>query len=259
MPRDATVRVLQLTDPHLFADPSASLRGAVTYRTLERVLSHIRQAAWPADLVAVTGDLIQDDSAAAYDNFCDLLDAVGLPVHTVPGNHDVRNLMRSVLRRPGFHYCDSAVFGNWRIVGVDTCVSGSAGGRIASRELARLRQLLDNNVANNVLLCLHHPPVPLGSRWLDEVGLANADAFLDLVAGYNAAKCIMFGHAHQAFDGRHAHIRILGTPSTCRQFKPGSDEFALDTLPPAYRRVCLLADGGVETQLQWLHDDSDGI
>jgi Icc protein len=47
-------------------------------------------------------------------------------------------------------------------------------------------------------------------------------------------------------------IRILATPSTCRQFKPGSEKFEVDDKPPAYRHIELGADGEVDTRLVWV-------
>ena len=52
----------------------------------------------------------------------------------------------------------------------------------------------------------------------------------------------------------HHGVRILGTPSTCRQFKPHSDDFAVDDKPPAYRRISLHENGDVETELIWVAD-----
>ena len=63
-----------------------------------------------------------------------------------------------------------------------------------------------------------------------------------------------FGHVHQEYDDDYEGIRILATPSTCRQFKPDSDEFATDDRPPAYRRILLAADGNVDTELVWVED-----
>jgi Icc protein len=59
----------------------------------------------------------------------------------------------------------------------------------------------------------------------------------------------LFGHVHQQYEGEHEGIRIIGTPSTCRQFKPGSDDFALDDEPPAYRRITLNSDGSINSEL----------
>ena len=67
-------------------------------------------------------------------------------------------------------------------------------------------------------------------------------------------RAAIFGHVHQAFEGAHESIQIIGTPSTCRQFKLASDEFALDDNPPAYRRVSLHSDGSVNTELIWVPD-----
>jgi Icc protein len=57
---------------------------------------------------------------------------------------------------------------------------------------------------------------------------------------------------HQSYDDDYHGIRILATPSTCRQFLPGADEFAVDDKPPAYRRITLTADGTVDSQLVWV-------
>ncbi len=247
------VRVLHVTDPHLFAGTDSSLRGTVTDSTLKAVLEHYRQSGWTADLVAMTGDVIQDDTAEAYDRFTALMEPLGLPIYGVPGNHDVRSLMQKAFSRPMFHYCESVTSGNWLITGIDSCLHGDAGGRISDQELDRLEAILEGTKAEHVAICLHHPPLPMDSKWLDQVGLKNARNFLNLIARYGKVRATLFGHVHQEFDQSYDSIRIIGTPSTCRQFKPGSDDFALDEKPPAYRRVELLPDGSVESELIWVN------
>ena len=250
--------MLHITDPHLFADRNDSLRGTVTYSSLKRVLDHVRDSRWPADLVALTGDLIQDDSKAAYGHIVAAMETLGLPVLTVPGNHDVRALMRAALCEPTFYYCGSLLRDRWLITGIDSCVTGSAGGRVADEELARLRAEIEATTARHVLVCLHHPPLPVGSRWLDSVGLENGPEFLNSIAESGKVRAAIFGHVHQRFEGTFetpgAAIEIVGTPSTCRQFKIGSAEFALDDRPPAYRRMELHPDGSVKWELIWVAD-----
>lgn len=236
----------------MFADSAASLRGTVTLSSLQQVLEHIDAAAWPADIVAMTGDLIQDDSRGAYAHVRALLAPLGVPIHCVPGNHDVRSLMREELSEPPFFYCDSTEIGNWLITGIDSCMSGTAAGCIDDDELRRLEAQLTDNAAEHVLICLHHPPLQVGSKWLDSVGLENADDFLELIARFPNVRAAIFGHVHQAFDAMHGSVRIIGTPSTCRQFMIGSDEFAVDNNPPAYRRLTLHGDGRIEDELIWL-------
>jgi Icc protein len=47
-------------------------------------------------------------------------------------------------------------------------------------------------------------------------------------------------------------VRLFATPSTCAQFLPASDRYAIDLRPPAYRSFQLHADGGIETQVHWV-------
>jgi Icc protein len=247
--------VLHLTDPHLFADPAGDLRGTVTYRSLSRVIDHHRGSGWPADLVLATGDIIQDDSAEAYGHFRDLLAPLGLPVCCVPGNHDVRALMREALAEPPFHYCEPVESGGWLIASVDSCVSGEVHGRVDEAELARLTAAMAACPDAHVLVCLHHPPALMQSHWLDSVGLENREQFLDTVAAAPNARVVLFGHVHQEYEGEHEGLHVVGTPSTCSQFLRYSPVYAVDDSPPAYRRLNLYTDGRFEHELVWVNDE----
>jgi Icc protein len=176
-------------------------------------------------------------------------------VYCVPGNHDVRELMRDAMSQAPFHYCESVHIDNWLIVGIDSCVDGEAGGRIDAAELERLAGVLAESNAEHAMICLHHPPLPVGSDWLDQVGLENGDEFLGTICRPGTVRTAIFGHVHQQFEGEHESIKIIGTPSTCRQFAVDSDEFSLDENPPAYRRLSLHPNGDVEHELVWLETE----
>jgi Icc protein len=248
------INVLHLTDPHLFADKSGELRGTATYASLCSALEHYRDSDWRADIVLVTGDLIQDDSAEAYGHFTDLLGELELPVYCLPGNHDVRGLMQEALAMAPFHYCEIFESGNWGIVSLDSCVTGQAGGHVGADELDRMDREIDAMEAAHVMVCLHHPPVLMESRWLDSVGLDNREELLQRVAVSGKVRLVVFGHVHQPYDAEHDGIHIIGTPSTCRQFKQRSILFAVDDNPPAYRRIRLGDDGSCNNELVWLTD-----
>ena len=246
------MRVLHLTDPHLFAEDTGELRGVVTDQSLKRVIAHYQEGDWRADVVAATGDLIQDDSIEAYERFCAHLAPLGLPVYTVPGNHDVPALMQQVLSAEPFHVNANLEVADWLIVGLDSTVAGHAGGVVETGELERLDAAIEASEATNVIVCLHHPPVAMGSRWLDSVGMKDGEAVLEWFGRSGRVRCVLFGHVHQAYDQIHDGIRLIATPSTCRQFAPGSDDFAVDDRPPAYRRIELGPSGALQTEIQWL-------
>jgi Icc protein len=245
---------LHLTDPHLFADPAGELRGTATADSLQQVLDHYNAGDWRASRALITGDLIQDDSKEAYDRFRELLLPLNMRMHCVPGNHDVRDLMRLACVRPPFSYCATEEVENWLLVGLDSCIPDDAGGELATGELERFDEIVAASSAKHIMVFLHHPPIPMGSKWLDSVGLRNGDEVLERLQAAGRVRLLVFGHVHQPYDAEHLGIQIIGTPSTCRQFKPGSDEFDVDDRSPAYRRITLHKDGSADNELIWVDE-----
>ena len=238
----------------MFADGGGELRGTVTQDSLQQVLDHYNAGDWNAERVLITGDLIQDDSAEAYERFRELLLPLNMRMHCVPGNHDVRELMRAACIRPPFSYCAKEKIGDWLLIGLDSCIDGEVGGEVAAKELDRLDEIIIASDAKHVMVCLHHPPILLGSAWLDAVMLKNGEEVLKRLQQSGRVRLLVFGHVHQPYDFEHNGIRVIGTPSTCRQFKPSSDDFAIDERPPAYRHIQLSADGSIDTRLIWIDE-----
>jgi len=102
------------------------------------------------------------------------------------------------------------------------------------------------------MVCLHHHPVAMQSRWLDSVGLANANEFWSVIDSHPQVRAVVWGHVHQAFEGARRGVRLISTPSTCAQFQPRSDQFAIDGLPPAYRLLTLHSNGAIDTGVHFL-------
>lgn len=249
---NADVRLLQISDPHLFADPRGHLRGAVTLESLERVLAHAMGRRRNIDAVLCTGDIVNDDPGG-YVHFSRLLGALGKPVYCIPGNHDAAEQLHKALARPPFQTSGHADLGQWRIVLLDSSVPGRTSGRLAPSELQRLQQALQGG-EQHVMVCVHHQPVGMASRWLDALGIENAEQLFEVLDthGQGRVRLLCFGHVHQCFDERRRGVRLLATPSTCVQFRPLSNDFALDTRPPAYRLLTLHADGTVDTEVVWV-------
>ena len=59
---DGSVKVLQLTDCHLFADKNKDLLGVNTYKSFDAVLNAIKAQNFDYDFIAFTGDISQDYS-----------------------------------------------------------------------------------------------------------------------------------------------------------------------------------------------------
>ncbi|MEZ5459491.1 MAG: phosphodiesterase [Steroidobacteraceae bacterium] len=245
------VRLVQFTDTHLFGDAAEDLRGVASLPALRACVAHAGAAIQMADALLVTGDVVQDDPAG-YAHLRDVLAPLGRPVLCLPGNHDEVATFRRELGRAPFVLDPHVDLEGWRIVLLDSVKPGAAAGRLAPQALAALDDSLRSAGDRHVMICLHHQPVSMQSRWLDGVGLENADEFFAIVDRCPQVRAIAWGHVHQAWDGERRGVRLLSTPATCRQFLPQSDDFAVDTRPPAYRILDLAPDGTVATEVVWL-------
>lgn len=249
------VRLLHVTDPHLFGDESKRIYGVQTAVSLRKVLEEAFRPGTPRPLaILATGDIADDCSAEGYENFRRAVAPYGLPVFSIPGNHDDPHLMTERVNDGVLQYGGTAEFGDWGAVFVDTHVPRAPEGRVRAEELTRLDVELGALAGRPTMVCLHHPPLPVGSAWLDGVGLRNADEFLAVIARHESVRLVLGGHVHQDFNARRGEVLFLTTPSTCAQFTPNTARCVMDLKPPGYRWIELQPDGSVKTQVRWLED-----
>ncbi len=243
--------LVQITDSHLYADPAQTLLGLPTDESLKAVVELVRREQTAIDLVLATGDISQDGSAASYQRFAQQIAPLGAPMRWLAGNHDVTAVQQAAAQ--GAEWSQPVVaLPFWRISLLDSSVDGEVYGSLQQEQL----ELLDSSLAaageRNVLVCLHHHPVSVQSRWLDSIGLRNAEALFAVLERYSTVRCLLWGHIHQEVDIWREQVRLLATPSTCIQFAPQSDDFALDTRLPGYRWLRLHPDGHIESAVSRL-------
>lgn len=249
------LRLLQISDTHLHATKASRMRGVNTYDTLRAVLDRAREhARWPADAVIVSGDIVQDESRAGYELFRAEMEPLGVRIFCLPGNHDDPKLMDEVLSTGLFQFCGSARLQNWSLILLNTFLTGEDAGGFGARRLEAIEAQLRDHAGQHVLICMHHHPLNMGSAWLDGVGLRDADNFLSIIDAHSHVRAILWGHVHQASDRTRGTVRYLSAPSTCSQFLPGSDFFAIDNRPPGMRWLELYPDGRIETEIVWVED-----
>lgn len=253
------LRILQFTDTHLYAEEEGALLGINTQESLRAVLELAQRRHWPTDLVLATGDLTHDASAQAYGRFVQLLEPLGLPVYCLPGNHDEALALRRHLNSAQVQAPAQVLQEHWQLCLLDTALPGSEGGHLATHELERLQEQLQAHPDRHTLICLHHQPVLMGSAWLDSMAVDNADELFGVLDQHPQVRGILWGHVHQDFDQWRDDVRLLATPSTCIQFAPGSEDFALDDQPPGYRWLHLYPDGRIDTGVERLAEMPGGL
>lgn len=216
------MRLAQLTDVHMLEDPRGRVRGVDVRAGFERALSAARRAL--PDIYVLTGDLAEDAKARSYEALRELLGADLDKVLVLPGNHDEPSRIRSIFPR-----CSGAAgrvgfsvdAGGWRLLGVDTRVKGRVLGRIGEGQLRWLDEELSGG-EEPAILFLHHPPIRVGTHWIDASGLADATELGQLSRKHARLRVMACGHAHMDVSGKLGAAEVFVTPSTAFQFVPGS-------------------------------------
>lgn len=247
---DQTIRLLQITDTHLFADPQTCLLGVNTAASFLRVLDSIQEQGIDFDAIISTGDISQDHTAASYQSFVDGLSRWQQPCYWLPGNHDYQQIMTQVLDQSTMVRCDQALLGDhWQLVMLDSQVAGVPSGFLSPQQAHLLKTALSSHPDRYALVLLHHHPFAVGSQWLDQHKLQNDDEFWQWVQPNEKIKGVVCGHIHQEVDIEYNRCRVLATPSTCIQFLPHSTDFTLDLINPGWREIHLHADGTITTEI----------
>jgi Icc protein len=242
--------LLQITDTHLFSDRNKDLLGIKTVQSYEAVIEHALRYSSDCRAVLSTGDLSQDHSSQSYIDFTTLIKTLNMPCYWLPGNHDQQSVMLPNLLQQGLARTRQIISEHWQIIMLDSQVEGFVYGELAERQLVFLQQALSEYPEKYALICLHHHVLPVGSAWLDQHILKNSQPFLDIIESFENVRAVLSGHVHQAGNTLHNGISFMTTPSTCVQFKPNSDNFALDTEAPGYRYLSLNKNGDIRTCIE---------
>lgn len=239
----APLQVIQLSDTHIQSKQGGQLWKVDVDANLVAVIQRLKTHHWPADLILVTGDLVQDEGAAAYRRFYEFLAPLKVPVYCLPGNHDDPAILSQTLVDNLVCQKSHIIAGNWQFILLNSTLKDSPGGYLAKSELLFLDRMLATYTKHHTIVCLHHHPVRVGSAWLDTMTVSNSAEFFAIVDNYPHVKAVIWGHIHQAYAQQQRGIALLSAPSTCVQFQPGQATPIADTVTPGYRWFELQEDG----------------
>jgi 3',5'-cyclic AMP phosphodiesterase CpdA len=202
----------QLSDPHVRADDEGA-----SATQLKRAMAQARE--YRADVVLMTGDLVNDERADEYAVLAEAIIDPPAPLYLMPGNHDDRTHMRrtfpthSYLPRTGnlsFAIDDHPV----RIVAVYQIVPGETYGILSAEHADWLDRTLALAPDKPTIVALHHPPFLTHDLLFDGIGLVDADLFANVIARHRQVARVICGHHHRVVMGQVAHAPVIVAPST---------------------------------------------
>lgn len=253
------ISILQITDPHILPTPEDNLLGINTEYYFHACLEQAFASNQHFDLILLTGDLAQHPCKASYQRILNTLEAYKIPSVCLPGNHDDYELMQQILNTESVNCRKQVIFENWQLISLNSQIPGSPGGRLSTEELSFLENCLRSKPDYYAIIAVHHHCVETNSIWMDTMMIENSQELFSLIDKYPQVKAITTGHIHQAMDITAASVRVLGTPSTCFQFIPESEEFSIDNTAPGYRLIQLYADGQIKSEISRLPTQLSGL
>jgi 3',5'-cyclic AMP phosphodiesterase CpdA len=241
------VLLAQLSDFHIGADETALRDAAAAIAAV----AALRPA---PDAVLVTGDLVEHALPEEYGVVRELLAALPMPVHVLPGNHDERGALRTAFPLPGAGpYRWAAGCGSLRLIGCDSTVPGELYGSLAG-ELGWLEERLVEERGRPTIVAMHHPPLPTGMPALDRIGLPDADqrALGELLARFPEVLRVVTGHVHLSSSGTVGPCPVATSLSTWRlrsKLLLGAEEFVASDEPAGFS-LHVLVDGRLVSHAQ---------
>ncbi|WP_022899287.1 metallophosphoesterase [Humibacter albus] len=212
------LRILHLSDTHLFGDRTVHYGVVDTTAALRRVL-RVAGELQAVDLVVASGDLSDDGSEASYRTLRELLEpwaaARGARVVYAMGNHDGAHGYRAVLGDP-WRVLEA---NGTRIVVLDSSVPGHGHGELGDVQLERLRGILAQRAPRGTVVVLHHPPTPASSALLRALELQHPERLLEVCAAGDV-RAILAGHYHHAFVAIEQGIPVIVAPGIANTTDP---------------------------------------
>ncbi|POM25367.1 3',5'-cyclic adenosine monophosphate phosphodiesterase CpdA [Actinomadura rubteroloni] len=220
--------IAQLSDIHLAAGRDGTVDdGSGPVRALRAAVSSLLSLPARPDAVVLTGDLADAGLPAEYARLHALLSPLPMPVYPLAGNHDVVDALRAAFderpavvasgSRPGAPLQYTADVAGVRLVCCDTSVQGGASGCMDDERLEWLDAVLAEAPEKPTVVATHHPPYPIGIRFIDAMRFENHDVFAKIVSGHPQVVRVMSGNVHRGSAGSFGGVVCTTCPSTYRQ------------------------------------------
>ena len=232
--------MVQISDPHVVVPEKQPVLGHNTAERLRAAVEAVNGLRPRPDLVILTGDLTNDEEEGSYLLVQSMLAQLKAPLYLAVGNHDARRPFRRIMmgevnpQSDPIHYTFRR--NGYRFIVLDSLQEGKITGSVDKTQLSWLEDTLSDSSETFTIVCLHHPPVPTGVRWMDSMMLQQPDRLLRVLDRHPSVRWVLCGHVHHAFSINRGRITYLTAPSVSFQFRQ-------DPLPPPAENPARLLSG----------------
>jgi Icc protein len=242
--------LVQLTDLHIREPGRLAYRRVDTSAYFREAVASVLALRQRPHAAVLSGDLTDFGRAAEYASLAEQLaplEAAGIALYLMPGNHDERDALRAAF--PSHAYLGQTAGQPWvqfavdvgplRLLALDTVVPRQSGGRLDAPRLRWLAEQLDASRDRPVVVAMHHPPFRTLIGHMDAIGLAEGGPELEaIVARHPNVERVICGHLHRAIEVRFGGTIASTSPApahqVCLDLAPdAASQWTLE--PPAFR------------------------
>lgn len=239
------MRIAFITDPHIGAAGEMPQGADVRQNFLDALnsLADLKPSCLVlgGDLCNTTGD------RAIYEWIKKEVDQLPMPCYVIPGNHDDAVLMAEVFRNTHDLHAGELYYA-LPLEGRPVLFLDSSTGELSVEQWTWLRDYLIALRDNNVLIIMHHPPVPADVVFMDaSYPFQQSEEFLDLVRDLPCHVTVVCGHYHVEKTVQRGNLLVLLSPSTFYQTNQNTPEFSVDNYRIGIREINLTMHGLTST------------
>ena len=197
--------IAQLTDLHLRPRGKLAYGRVDAAKMFADAIATLTGLKAQPDVVLFTGDITDCGLIEEYQVFVDLISPLDIPVFVIPGNHDRRENMKTVLTGHDYlHQSDGPCF-NYVIkdypvtfVGLDTVVPGQGYGIMDEPRLQWLEKTLESVQDKPAIVFMHHPPFLTGIHHMDKINCRGGEEMARIIRQYPNVERVIAGHHHRS-------------------------------------------------------------
>jgi 3',5'-cyclic-AMP phosphodiesterase len=202
------VTIAHISDPHVgspFFVPNLMNRVIVEINELQ------------PDAVVVTGDLTAEGYRQEYKNWLAYAARIEAPIHTIPGNHDARNVGYLHFEELiGERYWTADV-GGVRILGADSSEPDINEGQIGRHRYDWIREGFSAGQSDVRIFAIHHHLLPVPGTGRERSTVTDAGDLLEVLLA-SRVNIVLSGHKHVPYVWRleNMYLANAGTVASLR-------------------------------------------
>ncbi len=235
------MRIAFLTDLHLDAE-GVLPQGIDVRKNFCAALAYLSKQ--KPDGLVIGGDVCcETPDRAVYAWVREQLDQLPFPYYAIAGNHDDSVMMAEVFDLT-HHLQGTELYYALPLEGRPTLFLDTAKGRLSPAQWTWLREYLTVLRDNNLLVFMHHPPLPADVQFMDtHYPFEQPDEFLALMRDMPCHVIVVCGHYHVEKIVQRGNLLTLLSPSTFYQMQQDTPAFAYDHFRVGIREINLTTHG----------------